>query len=429
MTQNVRVLAAQTVLQVADHGRSLSDLLPRYRDTLEEADRGLYQKLVYGTIRHYLSLDELARALLDKPIQHKERVIQMLLLVGLYQLLYLDIPEHAAINETVDATKPLKKPWAKALLNAALRRFQREREELIETLQNKHAMPGWLTRQLRKDYPEQWLDIMASSNEQGPMILRVNQRQGSREDWLTEADEAGLSITPSAITASAVTLAQPVGVLQLPGFEQGRVSVQDEAAQQCAFLLDPQQGERILDACAAPGGKTGHLLERADVQVTALDIDAGRLERVQENLDRIGLKAELKAADAAELKSWWDGTPFDRILLDAPCSGTGVIRRHPDIKLLRKPKDVEFLTQVQDQLLHRLWQTLKPGGILLYATCSLLQRENSERVSAFVNRQADASVVELQLAGDAEVSVGVQWLPQPGSHDGFYFALLKKADG
>jgi 16S rRNA (cytosine967-C5)-methyltransferase len=426
MSQNIRVLAAQTVLQVADHGRSLSDLLPRNRDTLDEADRGLFQKLVYGTVRHYLSLDELARTLLTKPIQHKERVVHMLLLVGLYQLMYLNMPEHAAINETVDATKPLKKPWAKALLNAALRRFQRERDDLIASLQNQHAMPGWLTRQLRKDYPEHWLDIMANGNDQGPMTLRVNQRQGSRDAWLGEADAAGLSVEASPVTASAVTLGQPVGVFQLPGFDQGRVSVQDEAAQQCAFILDPQDGERILDACAAPGGKTGHLLERADVQVVALDIDAGRLERVQENLDRIGLQAELKAADAADVKSWWDGTQFDRILLDAPCSGTGVIRRHPDIKLLRKPKDVEFLTTVQDKLLHRLWQTLKPGGQLLYATCSLLQRENSERVSAFVARQSDARVIPLQLTGDAGVEVGVQWLPQPGGHDGFYFALLQK---
>lgn len=429
MNPNVRALAAQTVLKVADHGRSLSDLLPRNRDTLDESDRGLFQKLVYGTVRHYLSLDEMARTLLDKPIQHKERVVHMLLLVGLYQLQYLDVPEHAAINETVDATKPLKRPWAKPLLNAALRRFQRERDDLTDKLQNKHAMPGWLTRQLRKDYPEQWLEILASSNEQGPMTLRVNQRQGSRENWVAQAEASGLALSASAVTASAVTLEQPVGVFQLPGFDQGRVSVQDEAAQQCAFLLDPHNGDRILDACAAPGGKTGHLLERADVQLTALDIDAGRLERVQENLDRIGLHADLKAADGGDLNSWWDGTAFDRILLDAPCSGTGVIRRHPDIKLLRKPKDVEFLTQVQDQLLHRLWQTLKPGGTLLYATCSLLQRENSERVIAFLQRQADARLVELQLTGDARVEVGVQWLPKPGGHDGFYFALLEKVAG
>lgn len=422
-----RILAAQTLLQLVDQGRSLNDLLPSRREQLPEAERGFYQQLVYGCARHYLSLDELTRKLLDKPIQRKERVIHMLLVVGLYQLWQLDLPEHAALYETVDATKPLKKPWAAKLLNAALRRFQREGDELIAGLQNGAGYPGWLTRQLRQAYPDHWQDVLEAGNVQGPMTLRINRARIERDAWLRKADDEGLEAAACEQTASAVTLAQPAPVVALPGFNDGDVSVQDEAAQQCALMLAPQDGERLLDACAAPGGKTGHLLERANIELTALDIDAGRLQRVTENLDRLGLKATLLAADAADLKAWWDDQPFDRILLDAPCSGTGVIRRHPDIKLLRRPKDIEFLAQVQDRLLTQLWRTLKPGGRLLYATCSILPRENSERIAAFLSRQTDAQLIPLTLAGDAPTEFGVQWLPQPGGHDGFYFALLEKA--
>lgn len=423
---NPRTLAAQTLLQVVDSGRSLSDLLPRNRVNVDEADRGFYQQLVYGSVRHYLSLDELARRLLDKPLKRKERVVHMLLVVGLYQLWQMEMPEHAALNETVDAVKPLKKPWAKGLINAAMRRFQREREPLLDKLQNQAGYPGWLTRQLRQDYPEQWQDILASGNVQGPMTLRVNQRRLEREQWLAIAREAGFAVEPCGQTPSAVTLQDAAPVTLLPGFEAGEVSVQDEAAQQCAFLLDPQPGDRVLDACAAPGGKTGHLLERADCDLTALDIDESRLARVEENMTRLSLTARLVTADASDLELWWDNEAFDRILLDAPCSGTGVIRRHPDIKLLRRPKDIEFLAEVQSAMLRSLWRTLKPGGRLLYATCSLLKRENEERVVTFLRQHSDAREVPIALPGDAETAVGVQWLPQPGGHDGFYYALLEK---
>ncbi|WP_198650547.1 16S rRNA (cytosine(967)-C(5))-methyltransferase RsmB [Saccharospirillum mangrovi] len=425
---NSRALAAQTLVQLVDQGRSLADLLPATREQLPEEERGFYQQLVYGCARHYLSLDELTRKLLNKPIAHKERVVHMLLVVGLYQLWQLDLPEHAALYETVDATKPLKKPWAAKMLNAALRRFQREGDELIDGLQNAAGYPGWLTRQLRQAYPEQWQDVMAAGNVQGPMTLRVNRRKADRAEWLARAEAEGLEAFACELTDSAVTLAQPAPVFALPGFADGDVSVQDEAAQQCALLLAPQNGERVLDACAAPGGKTGHLLECADIDMTALDVDESRLQRVAENLDRLGLNARQIAADAADINAWWDGNAFDRILLDAPCSGTGVIRRHPDIKLLRRPKDVDFLTQVQDRLLAQLWRTLKPGGRLLYATCSILPRENSERIAAFLQKQSDARLLPLALAGDAPTEFGVQWLPQPGGHDGFYFALLEKID-
>lgn len=426
--KQTRALAAETLLQVVDQGRSLNDLLPSTRDQLPEEERGFYQQLVYGSVRHYLSLDELTRKLLNKPIQRKERVVQMLLVVGLYQLWQLDQPDHAAIYETVDATKTLKKPWAAKLLNAALRRFQREGDELVAGLQNSAGYPGWITRQLRQAYPDQWQAVLDSGNVQGPMTLRVNKRKLERDAWLARAEQEGLEVSACARTASAVSLAQAAPVMALPGFAEGEISVQDEAAQQCALLLEPRDGERLLDACAAPGGKTGHLLESADIELTALDIDDSRLQRVQENLDRLGLKARLTAADAADLDAWWDGQPFDRILLDAPCSGTGVIRRHPDIKLLRRPKDIDFLTQVQDRLLAQLWRTLKPGGRLLYATCSVLPRENAERIAAFIERNADAQPVTLPLAGDAPTAFGVQWLPEPGGHDGFYYALLEKAD-
>lgn len=423
---DVRVLAAKTLVQVVDGGRSLNDLIPQYRAELDPSLGGFYQQLVYGALRHYLSIDELAHRLLNKPIQRKERVVHMLLVLGLYQLWKLDLPEHAAIFETVDATKPLKKPWAKGVLNAALRRFTRERDTLLEKLRNREGYPGWMARTLRQDYPDTWQTVLAHGNIQGPMTLRVNERRQSRDQWLARAETEGLTAIPCEHTPSAVTLAEAAPVQAIPGFADGDVSVQDEAAQQCTWLLDPQNGDRILDACAAPGGKTGHLLERADLDLTALDIDPERLDRVRDNLERLNLTAHLVAADASDLKAWWDGQPFDRILLDAPCSGSGVIRRHPDIKLLRKPKDVDFLTQVQAHLLKRLWTTLKPGGRLLYATCSVFQRENSAQIKAFLDKTEDARLVPLALTGDAEVAVGVQWLPQPGGHDGFYFALIEK---
>jgi len=424
--KSIRLIAAEILLNVVDEGRSLSDELPKALADVDPDQHAFLQQLVYGSTRYYFALDELINKMIEKPIRGKERLVHMILAVGLYQMWKLEVAEHAAINETVSATLEAKREWAKGLMNAALRRFQREREELLADMRRTESFPGWLNKRLRIAWPDQYAEICASSNQLGPMTLRVNQRHQSRDEWLAKADNDGLVCEPCKDSSAGVTLGAPAPVFALPGFEQGDVSVQDEAAQMCAEILNVKDGESVLDACAAPGGKTGHLLESADIKMLALDVDESRLTRVTENLDRIKVSAELKAADAGDLDSWWNGEQFDAVLLDAPCSATGVIRRHPDIKLLRKSADIKALSIIQKNLLHKLWQTVKPGGRLLYATCSILPDENSAQIASFLNDKAEAALVELSFKADVETEFGVQWLPQVGGHDGFYFALLEK---
>lgn len=426
LMDNTRLVAAKILLHVVDDGRSLNDELPRALARIEPDQHAFIQQLVYGSTRYYFALDELIGKLVDKPIKAKERLVHMILAVGLYQLWQLDVAEHAALNETVDATVTAKKPWAKNLVNATLRRFQREKAALIGELRRTESFPGWLNKRLRRAWPDQYVEICQQSNEPGPMTLRVNKKQISRADWLALAEKQGIVAEETKLSSVGVTLAAPVPVFALPNFEQGAVSVQDEAAQLCAEILKVTDGERVLDACSAPGGKTGHLLESANIEMTALDVDEKRLVRVQENLDRIQQQANLKAADAADLDSWWDGELFDAILLDAPCSGTGVIRRHPDIKLLRKSADIKPLSVIQYRLLEQLWTTLKPGGRMLYATCSILPDENSEQITRFLAEHQDAELVSVHIMGDVETEVGVQLLPQAQDHDGFFYALMTK---
>lgn len=425
--KNVRLAAAETILSVVDHGHSLSEKLPKALEQIDPDQQSLLQQIVYGTARYYFALDELIGEILDKPVRQKERLVHMLLAVGFYQLWHLEVAEHAAINETVDAAIASKKQWAKPLINASLRRFQRERETLISNIRRTDSFPGWLNKRLRLAYPNDWPSICANSNILGPMTLRVNKKQHSQEEWLALADKEGLVVEKTALSNVGAALAAPVPVLALPGFEQGAVSVQDEAAQLCAMILDVQDGERVLDACSAPGGKTGHLLESADIDILALDVDEKRLQRVEENLNRIQQTATLKAADAGELDSWWDGELFDAILLDAPCSGTGVIRRHPDIKLLRKSADIKALAGIQRNLLKQLWVTLKPGGRMLYATCSILPDENTDQIEGFLAEQEDASLLEIKVEPDIATKYGVQLFPIESGHDGFFYALLQKA--
>ncbi len=264
------------------------------------------------------------------------------------------------------------------------------------------------------------------------MTLRINTRRLDRETCLARLEAAGIAARAAPLAPTGVYLDTPQSVESLPGFTDGELSIQDEAAQLCAGLLAPSAGERVLDACCAPGGKTGHLLEYQPGlrELVALDSDAERLERVSENLQRLGLAATLRAADAGAVEDWWDGAPFDRILLDAPCSATGVIRRHPDIKLLRRPDDVAKLATVQGRLLNRLWQTLAPGGRLLYATCSVLPAENDAVVGAFAADRGDCRVLPIDTDGGLATSCGRQLFPRPDGHDGFYYALLEKtADG
>ncbi len=429
---NPRLAAAKALAAVLNGKASLNSSLPTQMDKVEDRDRGFTQDLAFGTARWQPRLSALAAKLLQKPFKAADADVEALLLVGLYQLLYTRVPAHAAIGETVGCADKLKKPWAKALLNAVLRRAQRESEALLAELEHdpvvRTAHPRWLQKSLKAFWPEQWEAICAANNAHPPMILRVNRRHHTRDAYLGLLTEAGIAATPCVYSRDGIVLDTATDVRSLPGFAEGWISVQDEAAQLAADLLDLAPGQRVLDACCAPGGKTCHILEAEPelAGVVAVDLEAKRLVRVRENLERLGLSAELIAADGRDTATWWDGKPFQRILLDAPCSATGVIRRHPDIKLTRQPDDIAALAVLQGELLDAMWITLEVGGILLYATCSTLPTENTEVIEAFLARTSGAR--ELDIASQAGIKQphGRQLLAQEGGHDGFYYAKLIK---
>lgn len=429
---NPRLAAAKALAAVLNGKASLNSSLPTQLDKVEDRDRGFTQDLAFGTARWQPRLSALAAKLLQKPFKAADADVEALLLVGLYQLLYTRVPAHAAIGETVGCADKLKKPWAKALLNAVLRRAQRESEALLAELEHdpvvRTAHPRWLQKSLKAFWPEQWEAICAANNAHPPMILRVNRRHHRRDAYLQLLTDAGINATPCVYSPDGIVLEAAADVRGLPGFAEGWISVQDEAAQLAADLLDLAPGQRVLDACCAPGGKTCHILEvEKDLAgVVAVDLEAKRLVRVRENLARLGLSADLIAADGRDTATWWDGKPFQRILLDAPCSATGVIRRHPDIKLTRQPDDIAALAVLQGELLDALWPTLEVGGILLYATCSTLPTENTEVIEAFLARTSGARELDLATAAGIKQTHGRQLLAQEGGHDGFYYAKLIK---
>ncbi|UCP08301.1 MULTISPECIES: 16S rRNA (cytosine(967)-C(5))-methyltransferase RsmB [unclassified Pseudomonas] len=429
---NPRLAAAKALAAVLNGKASLNSSLPTQMDKVEDRDRGFTQDLAFGTARWQPRLSALAAKLLQKPFKAADADVEALLLVGLYQLLYTRVPAHAAIGETVGCADKLKKPWAKALLNAVLRRAQRESEALLAELEHdpvvRTAHPRWLQKSLKAFWPEQWEAICAANNAHPPMILRVNRRHHSRDAYLGLLTEAGITATACVYSRDGIILDAAADVRSLPGFAEGWISVQDEAAQLAADLLDLAPGQRVLDACCAPGGKTCHILEAepALAGVVAVDLEAKRLVRVRENLARLGLSAELIAADGRDTATWWDGKPFQRILLDAPCSATGVIRRHPDIKLTRQPDDIAALAVLQGELLDAMWITLEVGGILLYATCSTLPTENTEVIEAFLARTPGARELDLATTAGIKQPHGRQLLAQEGGHDGFYYAKLIK---
>ncbi len=429
---SARAVALAVLGEVLDKGRSLATALPEHLATLEPRERALAQELAYGTLRRLPRLEALSRLLLEKPLKPKDRDVLRLIYLGLYQLGHMNIAAHAAVSETVNLSKRLKKPWARGLINALLRRYQREAEALEAELDNepvaRYAHPHWLIEALRRAWPEQWCEVLEANNERPPMVLRANRLQGSRDEALEALAAAEIGATPHPHAEDGIVLDKPQPVDRLPGFDAGALSVQDGAAQLAASLLSPEAGERILDACAAPGGKTGHLLEHCpECEVTALELEPARLERVRENLDRIGLSARLVSGDAGKPDEWWDGQPFDRILLDAPCSATGVIRRNPDIKSLRRAEDIEALAATQARLLDALWPLLKPRGMLVYATCSVLPTENSEQVVAFLTRHPDAQELPIEGQWGRAAAAGRQILPGQDGMDGFYYACLVKA--
>jgi 16S rRNA (cytosine967-C5)-methyltransferase len=432
---NIRALAAKCCYSVIDQGRSLNDELPRQQDKAALKDKGLLQEICYGVLRYLPELEHDVRALMQKPLTGKQRVFHFLLLVGVYQIKYMRIPDHAAVSETVAATGALKNRQMKALINGVLRNFVRAMENKAlnkeEILPNsvEYNHPSWFIKKVQKAYPVKWQKILEANQQKPPMWLRVNQQHHTSVEYQNLLTTAAIDIKTIEPLSHAIELTRPTDVTKLPGFDQGWISIQDGAAQQAARLLNCQPGDVVLDCCAAPGGKTCHILEQTSdiASMTAIDVEAGRLVRVEENLARLGLKAKVIAADAAHSKAWWNGQQFDRILLDAPCSGTGVIRRHPDIKWLRKASDIEALVTLQQQILKETWSLLKPGGTLLYATCSILPQENSNQISYFLKNNTDAVLLSIDDNDNSETEfIGWQLLPGENNMDGFYYAKLLK---
>lgn len=438
---SVRRDAARVVAAVIG-GKSLDEVLPRF--TASCCDPPLLKLLSYGTLRLFPRLDCVLSMLLDRPLRGRDHGVRALALVGLYQLADMDVAPHAAVAETVEAAKLLGRKHAVALLNAVLRRFQREHEELLARAEDVeaacHAHPAWLIDSIRMDWPEEWQAVLAAGNRPPPMWLRVNRRRASVAEYARLLEARGLQAQRTRAAADALRLEHPVAVAALPGFEDGLVSVQDAGAQLACSLIVPAPGARVLDACAAPGGKTCHVLERHPEigELVALDRSEARLARLRENLGRLRLGATLRVADATDVADWWDGRPFDRILIDAPCSATGVIRRHPDIKLLRRPADVPGFVLRQQSLLESLWPLLARGGRLIYATCSVLRSENVGVVEQFLERHRQAGTVtgfnrDRPVPGDRTRAAawgrksgpGVQVLPGEADMDGFYYACFE----
>ena len=429
MTLDVRAAAACVIGDVLG-GHSLNQALPGRLDQVSERDRGLLQQLCYGTLRQAPRLQAILGKLLEKPLRDKDRDLQGLLLCGFYQLDNMRVPDHAAVAATVGATRVLKKPWAKGMTNAVLRRYLRERVQLAQTLDQAAAAshPPWLYQRITDQWPTYASAIIDANNQQPPMTLRVNSRRMSQSDYLATLESHNIAAEAGHLSPQAIQLALPMDVWELPGFTAGLVSVQDEAAQMAALLLQAGAGERVLDACAAPGGKTCHILELQPglAELVAMDVDELRLQRVSENLERLGLDATIVAGNAARPPTELEPASFDRILVDAPCSASGVIRRHPDVKLLRRESDIAQLAEQQRGILRGLWPLLKVGGTLLYATCSILDEENSQVVRGFLAAQGDAELSNGNREWGQAVACGRQLLPTPGGPDGLFYALLKK---
>ncbi len=423
-----RLLSANILCELLQHKGSLSTLLSASTRKHPELNLPLIQELCFGVCRWYYLLDDVSTSLMKKPLRRKDLDIHCLILMGLYQLFFMRVAPHAAINETVSA---VKKTWAKSLVNAVLREAQRTHNELLSSIKSSQAHfshPDWLIELIKQSWPDNYSEILEANNQHPPMTLRVNSQCYNRAQYLELLATVNIEAFAGELSATAIILDHPVPVEKLPGFKEGAVSVQDEASQLAAALLVLEPGQRILDACAAPGGKTCAMLEMEPAleQITALDNDEKRLLRVNENLARIGVSAHTLCADANDITQWWDKQAFDRVLLDVPCSATGVIRRHPDIKLLRRKNDIESLCLKQAQLLNNIWPCLKQGGYLLYSTCSVLNEENNDQIVNFINNTSNAKLIPFSGNWGLECTAGRQLLPGSGNHDGFYYALLQK---
>jgi len=432
-SMNARAHAAQVLDHVVNGRRSLNDaLVVGLQEVADARERALIQELSYGSLRWYYQLEAMLQCLLNKPLKKRDSDLRCLLLAGLYQLTRMALPPHVAVNETVQAARALDKAWATGLVNAVLRGCQRRKAQLEADIAASpaalYAHPGWLIERFEQDWPEDWEAILQAGNQRPPLSLRVNRLQTTRADYLALLQREGIKAAPLIHTPYGIKVEEPVPVSALPGFDAGLVSVQDAAAQLAAGLLELEPGLQVLDACAAPGGKTAHILETEPglASVTAIDVDERRLRLIEANLARLGLAARVLHADAAEPGSWCDGHSYDRILLDVPCSATGVIRRHPDIKLLRRPADIGSLVARQAQLLGALWPLLPADGMLLYTTCSVLADENERQIGSFLEDHPDAVEQKITASWGRRCARGRQILPGEDDMDGFYFACMRK---
>ncbi len=425
MTKNERLLPLKILIQLIDKQTPLPHLFANHPE-LSSSGR----QICFGVCRYYFLLDAVAEKLVDKKPKSKE--VWILILMGIYQLYYMKNPDYAVVKESVALLDKIRCGYARGFVNAVLRNAIRRKTEVHEQLANQpcyqYAHPLWLMEKIKSSYPEHWGEILQANNQQPPMTLRVNSRQCNVENYLDELSKSNIKAQAHPYLPEAVILEEAQDVRQLPGFLEGKVSVQDASAQLAAHLLDVKPGMDVLDACAAPGGKTGHILELYPQlkRLLALDIDAKRLKKIEENLSRLGFYAELKQADAADTDSWRQAETFDRILLDAPCSATGVIRRQPDIKLLRTTEEIKAIQTIQAKLLNKLWPLLKQGGKLLYATCSILPEENHLQIERFMKEHPDCRIEQSSKPWAVTKGAGWQILPGHANMDGFYYCLLYK---
>ena len=436
--QSSRQTALNWLLEVID-GRSVNELMSRPLDELSPQDVAFAKNLLFGILRYYHQLQTISQNLLQKPLKSKDADVSLVIMIGLYQLKYLSTPDHAAISESVELIKSRKKNWAAGLVNGVLRSFQRESAELekklAKSLQYQFSHPGWMVKQLRADWGDEADNILTENNQKAPMVLRVNTTKVTREACIENLNNQSIPSIPHPVAPDGIVLESAVDVSALPGFNQGELTVQDAAPQLAVELLSLENAESVLDGCAAPGGKTGHIVQRAqNAKVLAVELSENRAKRIAQTLTRLSLSASIKVADFLDTNAWWDGELFDRILLDVPCSASGVIRRNPDIKLHRKVTDLKALVEIQQNMLRQAWDMLAPDGVLVYATCSVFKQENESQMLAFADSLTKQSTsfewitmpsnIETQLSERAKV--GYQIIPGEFEMDGFYLCGIKK---
>ena len=424
----VQLAASRGLQLVIDQKRSLDEVMDKFMPPNPE-QQGEFREICYGSCRHYLTIDALLKALLSKPLKTKDRIVHFLLVVAIYQINHMRTPDHAAVNQCVKALGKTRQTWAKGLVNGVLRNYLRERETLNATIANpatQYGFPDFFAKRLQQSWPDHYLDLMKVANEHPPMTLRVNQRKTTRNAYVERLQKAGITFSLTKDSQMGLTLGRPMPVEKIPGFIDGLVSVQDESAQLAVQAMVLAPNFRVLDGCAAPGGKTCAILEAQPVldHLIAIDFEK-RMSGLKENLARLELSAELICGDLVHVDEWWDGQPFDRILLDVPCSGSGVVRRHPDIKHRRNDEDFDKFADRQLEILRAAWSTLAADGVLIYVTCSVMECENDGVIGRFIEQNPNAAIDSLDSIFGIETRFGRQRLPGSHDGDGFYYCRLK----